>query len=245
MADSLVIVARAQILSWLEAHPQGSTRLEIKRGLGTSRENIDSALAELESVGALIDKTGLFVLTPHVLVSDPPWPLKDKCPGKGRGAAKFYRMMSVEEIKAFALPPVHPDAWLFLWRVASMPEEALAVVRAWGFTPKAELVWIKRDPGGKCTPGMGHYVRNTHETCIIATRGKAIPLRLSRRIPSFFEAARPLVPGTKKPLHSAKPDKFFHLVERLVRGPRVELFARHRREGWDAYGDEIGREVAT
>jgi N6-adenosine-specific RNA methylase IME4 len=243
VAETMLKLARSQILSWLDSHPKGSTCLEIKRGLGVARESVDLALSELESVGSIIARSGLIVPAPHVVVADPPWPLKDKCPGNGRGAAKHYSTMSLEEIKAFALPPVHPDAWLFLWRVASMPEEALAVVRAWGFTPKAEIVWIKRDPGGKCTPGMGHYVRNTHETCIIATRGKAIPLRLSRRIPSFFEAARPLKPGTKKPLHSAKPDKFFALVERLVRGPRVELFARQQRDGWDCYGDEIGREV--
>jgi N6-adenosine-specific RNA methylase IME4 len=241
MATELILnVARAQILSWLDGHPDGSTRVEIKRGLGMSRESVDRAILELESIGSIIARSGLLVPAPHVVVADPPWPLKDRCPGNGRGAVKHYKTMSVDEIKGFALPPVHPDAWLFLWRVASMPEEALAVVRAWGFTPKAELVWIKRDPGGKCTPGMGHYVRNTHETCIIATRGKAIPLRLSRRIPSFFEAARPLKPGSKKPLHSAKPEKFFDMVERLVRGPYVELFARRRREGWTCLGLELG-----
>jgi N6-adenosine-specific RNA methylase IME4 len=240
VSETTLKLARSQILSWIESHPRGSTRLEIKRALGVTRESIDMALPELESIGSIIARSGLLVPAPHVVVADPPWPLKDKCPGNGRGAVKHYKTMSVDEIKGFALPPVHPDAWLFLWRVASMPEEALAVVRAWGFAPKAELVWLKRDPGGKCTPGMGHYVRNTHETCIIAVRGQAIPLRLSRRIPSFFEAARPLVPGTRKPLHSAKPDKFFHLIERLVRGPYVELFARRRRENWDCRGLELG-----
>lgn len=176
---------------------------------------------------------------PHVVVADPPWPFRDRLPGGGSGAAKHYQGMTLDEIRAFDLGPVHADAWLFLWRVASMQAEALDVCRAWGFVPKAEIAWIKRDPGGRCRPGMGHYVRNSHETCIIAVRGKACPLRLSRSIPSFFEAAPPTYPGTRKTIHSAKPEKFFHMVERLVRGPYLELFGRRYRDGWTVLGDEL------
>jgi N6-adenosine-specific RNA methylase IME4 len=38
--------------------------------------------------------------------------------------------------------------------------------------------------------------------------------------------------------HSKKPADFFALAERLSPGPRLELFARQARPGWDGWGDE-------
>jgi N6-adenosine-specific RNA methylase IME4 len=118
-----------------------------------------------------------------------------------------------------------------------MPQDALDVCKAWGFTPKSELVWIKTtktsgpDLGtSKLAFGMGHQVRGAHETCIIATRGKCPPR--SRSVRSVFFAP--------VGIHSAKPDVFFEIVEAMHEGPYVELFARRHRTGWDCYGNEIG-----
>jgi len=38
--------------------------------------------------------------------------------------------------------------------------------------------------------------------------------------------------------HSAKPEAFMDLVERVSPAPRVELFARRQRLGWDTWGNE-------
>lgn len=186
-----------------------------------------------------------------VLVADPPWSFGDKLPGQKRGAARNYRVLTVEQIKAFPLPPLADDALLFLWRVSAMQEEALAVMRAWGFVPKSELVWLKSKHSGppilneKELPddgmarafkdgrqlefGMGRYTRMQHEVCLIGRRGKA-RVR-DHGVRSVFFAPRRA--------HSQKPDEFYGLVERLHAGPYVELFARARREGWDARGDEL------
>jgi len=173
-------------------------------------------------------------VTARVVVADPPWPFEDRLPG-GRGAAQHYRTLALERIKRFPLPELEKDAVLFLWRVAAMQEEALEVVRAWGFTPKAEVVWAKTtDDGKRLRMGMGRTVRNCHETCLIAVRGK--PVCLSKRELSIFYAPR-------GPLHSAKPDKFFKLVQRLYAGPYAELFARAERAGWEQYGDMLEDET--
>jgi site-specific DNA-methyltransferase (adenine-specific) len=142
---------------------------------------------------------------------------------------KNYRTMSVAEICAFKLPLLADDCRLFLWRVASMQEEALAVMRAWGFTLKAEMVWLKRTTNGKMHFGMGRTVRAAHEVCLIGVRGK--PKVLSHSVRSVFSA-----PVGR---HSEKPDEFFRRVEELSPGPYVELFARRQRIGWDALGDEL------
>ena len=171
-------------------------------------------------------------MTAGVVVADPPWPLQDKLPGKGRGAVKHYPTMKVADICALRLPPVGADALLFLWRVSSMVEEASQVARAWGFRPVSEIVWVKTAANGTPRMGMGRYVRLAHETCMIATRGKGRLAIKNHCVRSVFEAPR----GA----HSAKPDAFYELVERLVDGPYLELFARRERAGWTCVGDELG-----
>jgi N6-adenosine-specific RNA methylase IME4 len=173
----------------------------------------------------------------RVLIVDPPWSHRDQLPGKGRGAKKHYKCMSLSAIMRMPLPPIHKDAVLFLWRVSSMVEEAYQVVRAWDFVPKSEIVWNKTMPDGeKDAIGMGHIVRGSHETCIVARRGKLIkPTSKSER--TSFRA-----PRTTE--HSEKPEEFYRIVERLYPlelwpEAHVELFARKRRKGWIQEGDEL------
>jgi site-specific DNA-methyltransferase (adenine-specific) len=169
----------------------------------------------------------------RVLAADAPWKFRDKLPGKGRGAAKRYRVLTVKQLENFKLPPLHDDALLFFWRVSAMQEEALRVIRAWGFVPKSELIWQKLTKTGKRHFGMGRYVRLEHEVCIIAVRGRGRRWLKTRSMRSMFSA--------KVGEHSAKPDEFYELVEKLARGPHCELFARKVRKGWVQFGDELHR----
>lgn len=165
------------------------------------------------------------------IVSDPPWRFGDSLPGDTRGASKQYATLRTWEIMRFPLPPIADDAYLFLWRVAAMPQEALDVCKAWGFVPKTELVWRKLTPKGNVHFGMGRHLRAAHETCIVAVRGKPKPL--VRNLRTIFDA-----PVRE---HSRKPDEFYKLVEAFCAGPRVELFARQRRYGWFAHGNEASK----
>lgn len=171
----------------------------------------------------------------RVLCADPPWQFGDKLPGKTRGAARQYKTMSAPELRRFALPPLADDAYLFLWRVASMPQEALDLVYAWGFTPKSEIVWEKLTKNELLWFGMGRTVRASHETCLIATRGNPKPISRSER--SIITAPVP-VDSKGRYIHSAKPEAFHDKIERLARGPYVELFARRQRPGWTCLGDQ-------
>jgi N6-adenosine-specific RNA methylase IME4 len=166
----------------------------------------------------------------RVVLADPPWAFNDSLPGRGRGAVKHYRCLSVPALCVFPLPPLAADCTLFLWRVASMPREALDVMRAWGFTPKTEIVWLKRTATGKRWFGMGRTVRAEHETCLVGARGRYVTK--SKREYSTFEAV-----ASRR--HSEKPVEFYDLVERLRDGPYVELFARRRRAGWTSLGDQV------
>lgn len=177
----------------------------------------------------------------RVLIADCPWKFGDRLPGKKRGAEKHYKCMTVSEIMRMPLPPTHESAVLFLWRVSSMVEEAYQVLRAWDFVPKSEIVWNKTsEDGEKDSIGMGRIVRGSHETCIVAARGKYMePTSKSER--TSFRAPR----GK----HSEKPEEFYRIVERLYPlelwpESHVEMFARRRRKGWIQFGDELPPEVA-
>lgn len=169
----------------------------------------------------------------RVLVADPPWRFSDQLPGNGRGASKHYPCLSVSAIMRHPLPHLADDCVLFLWRVSAMVEEAYQVCRAWGFTPKSEIVWDKVTASGKAHFGMGHIVRAAHETAIIAIRGR--PRRLHAAQRSRFEAPAPRSAG--KVIHSAKPDEFFAIVAELYAGPRASIFERRHRTGFDCIGD--------
>lgn len=162
------------------------------------------------------------------LVADPPWQFSDS--GTRGGVRDRYDTLSVEDICDFPLPWLADDCRLFLWRVSAMQEEALRVVAAWGFVLKTELVWLKMTKHGKRHFGAGHTLRASHETCLIATRGR--PERLNASTRSVLEA--------RVGEHSAKPEEFYELVQALSPGPYCELFARKRREGWLQCGDQLG-----
>jgi len=107
-----------------------------------------------------------------------------------------------------------------------MHRESIDIAEACGYTVKSEIVWVKDKIG------MGHYTRGMHETCLICTLGSGTSqLRLSCSIPSVFHAPR----GR----HSEKPDEFYSIVEKLCKGPRLELFAREHRNGWTCWGNEL------
>lgn len=166
-----------------------------------------------------------------MIAADCPWQFGDSLPGETRGAAKNYATMTVPALMRYPLPPIADDALLFFWRVSSMPQAALDIVRAWDFEPKTELVWVKTTSQGKMHFGMGRILRGAHETCLVAARGSYARNVLDKGIRTVLIAA--------VGQHSEKPDAFYDLVERLYPGPRCELFARRAREGWEGYGLEL------
>ncbi len=185
------------------------------------------------------------------IVADPPWAPKDKLPGPSRGAARQYPVMKTTEISGLAdvnvagelriyREAVAGDAILFLWRLSSMQSDALAVAQSWGFVVKSDVVWQKLTKNGLPWFGMGRTVRASHETCLICVRGRASKVIRAKNVRSTFSAPVPVGPDGKY-IHSAKPDAFFDAVVMPLVGDvkRLEIFARSRRAGWDAIGNQL------
>lgn len=171
----------------------------------------------------------------EVIYADPAWRYNDKKP-RG-GAEKHYPTMSLEEIKALPVSSVaSPNAVLFLWATWPLIFSARDVIEAWGFEYKnCAFLWAKTTKLGKWFFGLGHWTRGNTEPCLLAVRGDI--RRIDAGVPQLITA-----PFTK---HSAKPPEVRDRIVRLMGDrPRVELFARQRVPGWDAWGNEIESTVS-
>jgi N6-adenosine-specific RNA methylase IME4 len=115
------------------------------------------------------------------------------------------------------------QAHLWLWTTATFLWDAPRVALSWGFRPTYTLVWAKNGLG------VGGRFRHTVEYVIFAERGAQLPIT-RRDLPTHW-----IWP---KGEHSSKPDAFYDLVESVSPTPRLEMFSRRSRLGWDSWGDE-------
>jgi N6-adenosine-specific RNA methylase IME4 len=157
-----------------------------------------------------------------VLLVDPPWDyrLYNETSGSARAAAEHYPTMKLKEICGLPVAGIATDdAILFMWTTAPHLQESFEVLAAWGFEYKTNVVWVKH------AQGLGFFVRGQHEHLLIATRGD---------IPCPLPANRPTsVIQSPRREHSRKPDEAYELIERMYPElPKIELFARGKREGW-------------
>lgn len=166
-----------------------------------------------------------------VIYADPPWRYQDAgCNGNAEG---HYNTMSLDEICALPVAESADDnAVLLMWATWPLLPEALRVIEAWGFRYKSVgFVWVKKNKSD-CGHffGLGRWTRGNSEVCLLATRGK--PKRVNNAVSQLcFE------PLTR---HSEKPTEIRHrIVELLGDVPRIELFARTKAAGWDAWGNEV------
>lgn len=169
------------------------------------------------------------------VLADPPWRFVNrtgKIAPEHRRLAR-YATMSAEQIQALPISDiVAPKAHLYLWCPNALLPEGLAVMKAWGFDYKSNLVWHKvRKDGGSDGRGVGFYFRNVTELLLFGVRGKN---------------ARTLAPGrrqvnllaTQKREHSRKPDEQYEIIEDCSPAPYLELFARGTRRNWTAWGSQ-------
>jgi N6-adenosine-specific RNA methylase IME4 len=125
-----------------------------------------------------------------------------------------------------------PDCLLLCW--TTVPQLAATITKllpAWGFSYKSCLCWDKTAPDHPRESATGYWVRNQHELLLIATRGSpTLPEPADVPVSMYRE---------RKGVHSAKPDYYHELIERMTPGlPRIELFARSVRPGWTAWGNQ-------
>jgi N6-adenosine-specific RNA methylase IME4 len=165
-----------------------------------------------------------------VIYADPPWRFGvwSELTGHNKSAENHYPTMETGEIcQLFADigSPCTDDAVLFLWATNPMLLDGLRVLEAWGFTYVHHWIWDKE------VAGTGYWGRDRHELLLVGKRGD-FPAPLMGTQPETVHRER-------KGKHSAKPAWFAEQIERLYRDlPKLELFCRSPRPGWDAWGYE-------
>jgi N6-adenosine-specific RNA methylase IME4 len=163
------------------------------------------------------------------IVVDPPWPLQFVIryarPRQGRHLG--YPTMSIDEIAALPVPRLADErgCHVYLWVVHRFLADGLRLLEHWGARYECALTWVK--PGGVTAP-PGSWMRNT-EHVLFGRLGGWLPLeRAGLKI--GFDARR----GR----HSAKPDEFYERVTLASPEPRLDMFARQHRDGFDVWGNE-------
>ncbi len=180
----------------------------------------------------------------QIIYADTPW--KQTLEGGQKSARGFgsqhYGEMSFEELSSLNIP-ADDNCILFLWSVFPEIQQALDLIKAWGFKYKTVgFTWVKQNTkSNSLFWGMGYYTRANAEVCLIAIKGRPKPI--IHNIHSVIIS--------KREKHSKKPDEVRNRIVQLMGDiPRIELFARKPKdlfnesyEGWDVWGNEVESDV--
>jgi site-specific DNA-methyltransferase (adenine-specific) len=169
----------------------------------------------------------------RTIVADPPWSYDDGFPqgpahGVRRATVKLpYPSMSATEVAALPVPEwCERDCWLFLWTTNRYLPDSFSIVEAWGFRYTQTITWRKT---GCPSPFVRSVAPQHSEFLLVGRRGHP------RRDGSFPTS---VIDAPAQSRHSAKPEVFMDYVEAVGEGPRLEMFARRNRLGWDTWGNE-------
>lgn len=174
----------------------------------------------------------------QIIYADPPWKFRtysDK--GLGRSPDRHYCTMTLEDIKALPVSALADDnCALFMWTTIPFLRQSFEVMDAWGFQYKTvAFVWIKQNrKSDSLFWGNGYWTRSNSEICMLATRGhpKRVSASVHQVIISHVEE------------HSKKPQEARDRIVKLMGDvPRIELFARQKTQGWDAWGNEVVSDI--
>jgi len=185
------------------------------------RQEKEQALADKTITQSLNSDGKLY----GVIYADPPWKYETFSEnGMDRSADNHYPTMSMFDMLTLNIPAAD-DCVMFMWATVPMLPEALDLLDTWGFEYKSHIAWIKD------RQGTGYWTRNKHELLLIGTKGKVPAPAMGTQPPSVIEL----------PLgrHSEKPAFFADMIASLYpTTPKLEMFARIGRYGWDVIGNE-------
>lgn len=165
----------------------------------------------------------------QTLLIDPPWPEtisgRYKLKKHTRPDRLPYASMTIAEIESLPVEPLlEVGAHVWLWTTNRFLEDGFRILRRWGLKFLAPIHMIKPS-------GFGNYFVHRSQTCLFAYYKKCL-FPNARYRPNILQVGQP-------PRHSEKPPESYELIEAVSSSPRLELFARRQRPGWDVWGNEV------
>jgi len=177
------------------------------------------------------------------IVVDPPWKYgkwgknggkTDICKGFAADTQNLplpYPSMSLAEIAALPIPDfAEVDCELYVWTTQKYLPHTFPLLETWGFKYCETLTWCKEPRG----TGQGGLFTPTTEFIVHGRIGK-MPAK-DRIDSTWWKVTRPNV-------HSKKPESFQDIIEQVSDTPRLEMFARRYRLGWDVWGNEVDSHI--
>lgn len=174
------------------------------------------------------------------ILIDPPWPYDQALIGKAwGGSAKHYSSLSLEQIAELPIAALAAaDCQLWLWTTNSHLHAAFHLIDAWSFTYKSCMTWAKvRHEGAVQQIGLGYWLRGCTEHVLFAVKGNPRAKLHGPRGATGLNISTFL--AVRKGEHSEKPEESYQRIEAMSEEPRLELFARQRRNGWITWGDQL------
>lgn len=171
----------------------------------------------------------------RIIYADPPWPESAASEKRFGQAEQHFKTMKEREIVSLggAINGIaHANSALFLWSTARHLPMAFRVMEAWGYRyVNVAFTWMKSNKNdGRPRMGLGVYTKANAEFCLLGLRGK-MKAKAHNVLSAVYE---PTVALGWKP--NTVRDRIVRLFGNLS---RIELFARQRIKGWDAWGDEV------
>jgi N6-adenosine-specific RNA methylase IME4 len=167
----------------------------------------------------------------RAITLDPPWPIEkiEREERPNQAPSLDYPTMGLDEIGGLPVPDLaDPDGChIYLWVTHRFLPDALDLFDTWGVRYQCVMTWVKN-------VGMTPFSWMYSTEHVLFGRIGALPLdRNGLRL----DFAAP-VQG-----HSRKPDVFYERVRQASPGPRLAMFERGDRDGFDVWGNEVAADA--
>lgn len=171
-----------------------------------------------------------------IIYADPAWIYQDKANAGKRGAEHKYTCTPTEEMANIIRNiNVDKDAVCLMWCTYPQLPEGLKLMSLWGFKFKTvAFTWVKKNKiANSFFMGMGRHTRGNPEIVLLGVKGKGVPrINASIRNLQIHKISE----------HSRKPNEIRKEIIKLYGDlPRIELFAREKKENFDVWGNEINK----
>lgn len=175
------------------------------------------------------------------IVADPNWRYQCWSEAKHGAAASQYDLADTSDIAAIPVQRwARRSSILLLWATWPKLDQAVDVMRAWGFHLVTGLPWVKTTPSkGDIKRGIGFWWQGTSEMLLVGRRGKAAAPKSDERVMGLLVGDDAVFYAPRGP-HSRKPPSLVEWIESRLPGPYLELYARVDRPGWTCWGHDTG-----
>lgn len=166
------------------------------------------------------------------IVIDPPWEIS--LTGKtnlrpNRRKELPYKTMTLQQIKEFPISEfAETGCHVYLWTTNKMIQHTWDIFKSWGVNYHLVLPWVK--PSG-IAPCFAYKFAS--EFCVLGFFGKPMQKFINGGILNWIKA------NPERDNHSAKPPEFYELIKKMSPEPRIDIFARKRHDGFEAWGDQV------